>query len=103
MSKGSAALLDTELKQYTIKPESWEDFLGVWRKLIPIRKRFGFTVLFALVDKERNIFTWALSHPDDYDAADKSYQADPERIALEVIGKYVTGADMTKVTQLTIP
>lgn len=103
MSANPATMLDTELKHYNIKPDSWEEFLGAWCRLVPIRRRFGFDVLFALVDKERNLFTWAISHPGDLEAAAKAYQEDPERIELEFISNYVTGAETTKVSRLAIP
>lgn len=99
MSNRSYEICDTELKNYSIKADSWDEFLEAWRKLLPIRKKFGFEVLFALVDREKNLFTWAVQHPGDFDAADRDYQNDPERVALDFIGKYVTGAEMAKVSR----
>jgi hypothetical protein len=102
MSEGETTILDTELKRYNIKSDSWNEFLEVWKKLLPIRKRFGFNILFALIDKERNIFTWAISHPGDFEAATNSYQSDLERVALEYISNFVTGAETAKVSRLPI-
>ena len=93
----------TLLRRYHIKPDGWDAFLEVWRRIVAVRKRFGFKVLFALVDKEENIFTWAISHDGDIDEAAHRYYKDPERKSLEIVGNYVIDHKVTKVTQEPIP
>ena len=63
---------------------------AVGRLLVPARKRHGFDVLFALVDRGANMFTWAIHHPGDIEVAAKGYYADPERVELEIVERYVT-------------
>lgn len=92
----------TELKRYNIKPDGWGEFFEVWRRIVAVRKRMGFKVLFALADKEKNVFTWAVSH-DDFDAAAKRYYEDPERIELEIVANWVDGYEITRVEQIPIP
>ncbi|WP_419827158.1 hypothetical protein [Sphingomonas sp.] len=93
----------TLLRRYTIVGDEWEAFLDVWRRIVAVRKRHGFEVLFALVDREENIFTWAIRHPGDIDAAAEVYYKDPERIELEIVGRYVTDWSVSTVTQEPIP
>ncbi len=43
-------------------------------------EQYGFTILFALLDRETGEFTWAVGHDnDDFDAAEAVYMASPER------------------------
>lgn len=93
----------TELKRYQITPDGWEGFLDVWRRIVAVRRRHGFGILFAFADRERNMFTWAIDHDGDFDAAAKSYYEDPERIALEIVQDYVTDYEIRKVEVLDLP
>lgn len=95
--------LDTLLRIYSIKPDGWEPFLEVWRRIVAVRRRFGFEVLFALEDREANIFTWAVRHDDDIDQVAERYYADPERKALEIVGEYVLDYKVTRVSRVTLP
>ena len=76
----------TELKRYHIKPGTWGEFLEILRRIAMVRERHGFKVLFTFADREKNIFTWAIEHEGDFDAAAKNYYEDPERVELEVVG-----------------
>ncbi len=87
----------TELKTYQIKPGTWDEFLEVLRRIALVRIRHGFGVLFTFADKEKNVFTWAIDHEGDFDAAAKAYYEDPERVELEVVGNYVTDYEIRKV------
>jgi len=78
------------LRRYSIKPGEWEGFLKVWHRIIEVRKRLGFKILFALVDEEENMFTWSFSYDGDYNEAAKRYYSDPDRVNLEIVGNYVT-------------
>lgn len=91
------------LRQYSIKPGHWPAFLALWRQVVPLRRRHGFHVLFALKDEANNLFTWAVSHDGDIQAAMDRYYADPERAALEVIGEHIAEFKVTTVAREPIP
>jgi hypothetical protein len=91
------------LRRYFIKPGHWPAFLALWRQVVPLRRRHGFEVLFALKDEENNVFTWAVSYDGDLQAAMDRYYADPERVALEVIGEHVADFKVTSVEREPIP
>lgn len=93
----------TELKRYQITPGGWEEFLEVWRRIVAVRRRHGFGILCAFADREQNMFTWAIDHDGDFDAAAKAYYEDPERIELEIVERYVTGYEIRKVEALDLP
>jgi len=103
MSEDSGATLDTELKRYSIKPDSWDAFLAVWRRMVALRKRCGFEIPFAYVDKKANVFTWAVSHSGDFEAASRAFHAAPERPELDVAKEYVTAVEIAKVSRLVVP
>ena len=94
---------DTLLRVYNIKPDGWDQFLEIWRRIVAVRRRYGFEVLFALEDREENVFTWAVSHSGDIDEVAERYYADPERKTLEIVGDYVTGYKVTRVARVALP
>jgi hypothetical protein len=94
---------DTLLRSYNINPGDWEPFLEVWRRIVAVRKRHGFEVLFALIDRKNNVFTWAVRHDGDINAAADKYYKDPDRIALEYVGNYVADYKVTEVCREPIP
>ncbi len=87
----------TLLRRYTIKPQGWEPFLEIWRRIVVVRKRYGFEVLFAFADREQNIFTWAIRHMGDIEEVAARYYQDPERVALETVGEWVTDWEVRPV------
>ena len=93
----------TLLRRYSIKPEGWSEFLEIWSKIIAVRKRHGFKILFAFEDRKENMFTWAISFEGDIEKAAEGYYKDPERVELEVVGNYVTDHSITEVTPVAIP
>jgi len=93
----------TLLRRYYIKPGEWEGFLDVWRRVAKIRRRFGFKILFALVDEQENVFTWAISYDGDIDEVHERYYRDPERVPLGFIADYVLDAKITAVRQEPVP
>ena len=103
MSKDAFLTRDTLLRVYNIKPDGWTEFLDIWRKIVVVRRRHGFEVLFALEDREENIFTWAVRHDDDIDEAAERYYADPERKALEIVGNYVLDYKVNRVSRVQLP
>lgn len=93
----------TLLRRYVIAADGWDAFLDIWRRIVAVRKRHGFEVLFALSDREENMFTWAIHHAGDIEAAAQAYYADPERIELEIVERYVTDWKVSTVTQESVP
>jgi hypothetical protein len=74
-----------QLRRYQIEPGEMDDFVKWWPGVLPARKQYGFDVLFALVDESTNQFVWAVRHEgdnEDFDAAEKTYLASPERAAV---------------------
>lgn len=92
----------TELKRYAIRPDGWDGFFEVIRRIAVVRRRHGFGILFAFVDREKNMFTWAIDHKGDFDAAAKDYYEDPERVELEVVGDFVTSYEIRKVESISL-
>ena len=86
-----------ELKRYHVKPGCWDECLAVLRRIVEVRKRYGFRVLFAVLDREQNLLTWAIEHDGDFDEVAKAYYVDPERVELEIIERYVTDYEIRKV------
>jgi hypothetical protein len=78
-----------QLRRYQLAPDSMDSFLWWWReRLLPVRRQYGFEILFGLINHEANEFVWAVRHPGDkvaFDHADKAYSTSPER-ASAVIG-----------------
>ena len=77
-------MTSVQLRRYEIKLGEMEHFLEAVRTAFPVREQYGFGVEFALVDEERNEFTWAVSHDGDFAAAEVEYYESPERAALPV-------------------
>lgn len=87
----------TLLRTYFIKPGHWDDFLSMWRQVAAIRQRFGFTIEFAYEDREKNIFTWAISHPGDLEEVHARYYADPDRVKLKPIKEHLAAIEIRQV------
>jgi hypothetical protein len=68
-----------QLRRYELIPELMDEFLEWFPGVVQARAAHGFTVLFAVVDRERHEFTWAVSCEGDFDAVEKVYMAGPER------------------------
>lgn len=75
-------MTSVQLRRYEIKPGEMERFLTAVRAAFVVREQYGFGVAFALVDEERNEFTWAVTHDGDFAAAEAEYYVSPERAAL---------------------
>lgn len=78
-----------QLRRYQLGPDSLDTFLWWWReRLLPVRRQYGFEILFGLINHEANEFVWAVRHSGDetaFDDADKAYSTSRER-ALAVVG-----------------
>lgn len=73
----------TQLRRYELNPGSGVDFVAWWAALVPkLRVEYGFTIEFALLNREIDEFTWAVSYPGDEAAfreAEGRYNDDPRR------------------------
>ena len=90
----------TMLCHHTIKPEAWEAFLEHWQKMLPLRRRHGFEMLFATADHANKVLTCAVSHPGDMQAAAKAYYDDPERRSFPTSGDFYVKSEVTPVEVL---
>lgn len=87
-----------QLRRYQISAGEMDAFVEWWPSILPARKRYGFDVLFAFVDESTNQFVWAVSHDGDFDTAEKTYLASPERAAVfEGVPRRVDESFITKV------
>jgi hypothetical protein len=77
-------MTSVQLRRYEINPGEMEQFLDAVRAAFVVREQYGFRVAFALVDEERNQFTWAVTHDGDFASVEAQYYASPERAALPV-------------------
>lgn len=72
-----------QFRKYHLKPGALNNFVDVWQRgVVPLRKREGFEVVGAWVSREENVFTWVVSHPGDFTAAEQAYYRSPERARL---------------------
>lgn len=78
-----------QLRRYKLPTDAAEQDRWVewWRTLRPAREQYGFTILFAYLDREAAEFVWAVSTEGDLDAAEATYMASPERAALFAVPK----------------
>ena len=92
-----------QLRRYQIKTGEMEDFVKWWPNLLPVRKQFGFEVLFAFVDESTNQFVWAVSHPGDreeFDTAEKRYVESSQRA--DVFAGVPSRVEETFVTKVDV-
>ncbi|HTK06013.1 MAG TPA: NIPSNAP family protein [Ktedonobacteraceae bacterium] len=78
-------MTEYQLRIYRIKPGTMAEFIEGWRKhMVPLREKYGFTVLYAFNHEEKNEFVWLVSHdgPEGYAAAEAVYYQSPERNSL---------------------
>lgn len=93
------------MRRYSIVG-SWTEFLAIWRRIVPVRERYGFPCLFAVRDEVENMFTWAFGFAGewaDFPAAQGPYYHDPERTALRGVFDYMADYDIHPARQLGIP
>jgi hypothetical protein len=91
----------TQLRRYEIKQNEMEEFLEEWQGLATIRRRYGFSILCALVDEDASEFVWIVRHPDDFVEAERTYYADPERDILGAkAGRHVVSAHVSMVREV---
>ncbi|MGA4670257.1 hypothetical protein ACPCG0_10770 [Propionibacteriaceae bacterium Y1923] len=79
------------MRRYTIVGD-WDEFLGLWRRIVPLRERHGFRCLFAAVDREHHTFTWAIDFQgtwEEFPAGQRDYYCDPDRKELRRVFDYM--------------
>src|SRR5207245_7471436 len=75
----------TQLRTYTIAPGKMDLFVEAWKQgVVPLRRKHGFEIDGAWVDRGANRFVWLLSYdgPEGFEARDAAYYASPERAVL---------------------
>ena len=73
-----------QLRRYVMEPGRLGALVDWYPAIVPVREQYGFRVLFALADREREIFTWAVELDGDADhfrEVEETYNASPERAA----------------------
>ena len=67
-----------------------DDWVEMWRsEVLPLRRRFGFSVIGPLVIHDESRFVWIVGHYD-FSEANAAFYNSPERSALEPqIPKYL--------------
>lgn len=84
----------------------WPQFLAIWREVAVVRERYGFPCLFAVADRERDMFTWAFAFSGqwaDFGPAQRDYYHDPARMALRGVFDYMADYDIHPARQLASP
>ena len=93
-----------QLRRYEIKPGEMDDFVAAWRDVLPVRKQYGFAVAFAVIDREREEFVWAVTHDGDFATDEQAYYASPERAALPANpADHIAAAHVELVEPLLLP
>jgi NIPSNAP len=78
--------VETALRVYRIRPGELDAFVAEWRAaIVPLRRRFGFTVEAAWTSRETDTFVWLLRYDgaDDWETANAAYYDSPERAAFD--------------------
>ena len=78
--------MEYELRRNRIEAGHLDEFVEGWvAGVVPLRRRFGFTIGGAWIVEATGELVWILGYdgPDGFDAADARYYASIERKALE--------------------
>jgi hypothetical protein len=54
-----------QLRRYVMEPGRLDALVDWFPAIVGVREHFGFRVLFALADREREVFTWAVALDGD--------------------------------------
>ncbi|MHA6524751.1 hypothetical protein [Tessaracoccus sp. G1721] len=93
------------MRRYSIVG-SWDEFLTIWRRIVPVRERHGFPCLFAVADRPENMFTWAFGFDGEwaeFPDAQRAYYRDPARVELRGVFDYMADYDIHPARQLPVP
>ncbi len=77
--------MTSQLRMYKAKEGELDAFIEEWRaKILPLRKKLGFTVEGAWAIRATSEFIWILTYngPEGFEARDAAYYAAPERKAV---------------------
>ena len=79
-----------QLRIYQVKKGRMDGWVEMWRsEVLPLRRRFGFSVIGPWVIHDESRFVWIVGH-DDFSEANAAFYNSPERSALEPqIPKYL--------------
>ena len=78
--------MEYELRRNRIEAGHLDEFVEAWvAGVVPLRRRFGFTIGGAWIVEATGELVWILGYdgPDGFDAADTRYYASIERKALD--------------------
>ncbi|MDO5287735.1 MAG: hypothetical protein Q4G45_13070 [Actinomycetia bacterium] len=84
---------------------SWDDFLAVWRRIVPVREQYGFRCLFAVRDQPTDMFTWAFDFAgawEEFPAAQRPYYHDPARVDLRGVFNFMADYSIHPARQLLL-
>ena len=75
----------TQVRIYRTRPGEIAAFAAEWAAgVVPLRRRFGFTVEQAWASVEDDTFVWVVGFAGaDWEAAERAYYDSPERAALD--------------------
>ena len=74
----------TQLRIYTINRGKMDDFVAAWLAgVYPLRKKHGFEIERAWVNRERNEFIWIIGLAGEWEAAEGAYYGSAERASLD--------------------
>jgi hypothetical protein len=82
--------VQNQLRIYQVKKGRMDDWVGIWRsEVLPLRRRFGFSVIGPWIVRDENRFVWIVGH-DNFSEANAAFYSSPERAAIEPqIPKYL--------------
>ncbi|GAA1394407.1 hypothetical protein [Luteococcus peritonei] len=92
------------MRRYDITGD-FDDFLAIWREIVPVRERYGFGCLFAVSDREQGRFTWAFDFDGDFadfPAAQRDYYHDPQRVRLREVFHFMADYSIHPARQLLL-
>ena len=97
----------TQLRDYRVRPDAWDEFLKAWRRQVPpLRAAHGFQVEAWTCPKDARL-VWFVSYPgsvDDFEAAERAYYDSDERAAFDPDPRqFIEHADQSFVERVSLP
>lgn len=92
------------LRRYSIVG-GWDAFLDIWRRIVPVRERYGFRCLVAVADEPKDMFTWAFDFAGswaEFPAAQRDYYHDPARVDLRGVFDHMADYSVGPADQLLL-
>jgi hypothetical protein len=75
--------VEQQLRIYQVKKGRMDEWVEMWRsQVLPLRRRYGFTVTGPWVVHDESRFVWIVGH-DNFSEANAAFYGSPERSALE--------------------